>query len=231
MPFIHSLSHYLSLSNYLSLSLSLGCSFSPATLATAIRAHIPSFTIAYRSDALRQSIANSWPRSLDDSLARRDWGWEPTYTLDKLVEGIGEGERESERGVLSDVRVLHSDATKYQKDERLKNAHTPRRPNKTTRGALFFRILSLSLSLFLSFSPLLSTQSSGISLQCRGGRRRGRGRGRGSGCSRCIDLCKKVGHLFTGLHSVLGGGRRNDSHFHVHIVYLLLHHLLQCTQR
>ena len=88
-----------------SLSPPQGCSFSPSTLAAAIRQQRPSFTITYHPDAHRQSIADSWPRSLDDSLARRDWGWQPTYTLDKLVQGEGEREREREREVLVNLNT------------------------------------------------------------------------------------------------------------------------------
>jgi nucleoside-diphosphate-sugar epimerase len=66
-------------------------SFTPAELAAEIRKHIPSFEIEYRVDALRQSIAESWPRSLDDSEARTDWGFSPrfdlpTMTTDMLTE-------------------------------------------------------------------------------------------------------------------------------------------------
>ena len=50
-------------------------------LADEIRKHIPDFVIDYRVDPLRQSIADSWPRSLDDSAARADWGWAPKFEL------------------------------------------------------------------------------------------------------------------------------------------------------
>jgi len=55
--------------------------FTPEELAAEIRKHMPGFTIDYRVDPVRQSIADSWPDSLDDSAAREEWGWTPDYTL------------------------------------------------------------------------------------------------------------------------------------------------------
>eukprot|EP01092_Planopodium_desertum_P011589 TRINITY_DN5297_c0_g2_i2.p1 TRINITY_DN5297_c0_g2~~TRINITY_DN5297_c0_g2_i2.p1 ORF type:complete len:104 (-),score=16.41 TRINITY_DN5297_c0_g2_i2:185-496(-) len=63
-------------------------SFSPAQLAEAIKKRIPNFTITYKHNKLRQDIADSWPRSLDDSDARKDWGWSHTYDLDKMVDDM-----------------------------------------------------------------------------------------------------------------------------------------------
>jgi hypothetical protein len=48
-------------------------SFTPAQLAAEIKKHIPEFTIEYKPDN-RQKIADSWPQSLDDSVAREEWG-------------------------------------------------------------------------------------------------------------------------------------------------------------
>jgi nucleoside-diphosphate-sugar epimerase len=56
-------------------------SFTPEILAAEIRRHIPDFTIDYEIDPVRQAIADSWPNSLDDSAARAEWGWAPTYDL------------------------------------------------------------------------------------------------------------------------------------------------------
>ncbi|MFZ9743702.1 MAG: NAD-dependent epimerase/dehydratase family protein, partial [Chitinophagaceae bacterium] len=59
-------------------------SFSPDEIATSIKKIIPSFEISYKTD-YRQQIANSWPKSIDDSNARSDWGWKHEYDLDKMT--------------------------------------------------------------------------------------------------------------------------------------------------
>ena len=62
--------------------------FTPEQLAAAIRKHIPGFEIDYDVDPLRQSIADSWPRRLDDTAAREEWDWQPDYDLDAIVEDM-----------------------------------------------------------------------------------------------------------------------------------------------
>lgn len=64
-----------------------GMSFSPREIAAAIQKHIPEFTIDYKPD-YRQTIANSWPQSIDDSVARKDWGWKEDYDLDGMVKDM-----------------------------------------------------------------------------------------------------------------------------------------------
>ena len=59
-------------------------SFTPAQLAASIAKHIPGFTCDYKPD-FRQAIADGWPRSIDDSHARRDWGWAHQYGLDAMT--------------------------------------------------------------------------------------------------------------------------------------------------
>lgn len=61
-------------------------SFSPAEIAKEIKKHIPSFEIVYDVDPVKQKIADSWPNKLDDSEAREQWGFNPSYDLEKMVE-------------------------------------------------------------------------------------------------------------------------------------------------
>jgi len=64
-----------------------GLSFTPAEIYESIKRHIPTFTIRYEPD-FRQAIADSWPSSLDHSLANKDWGYTPKYSLDEMVESM-----------------------------------------------------------------------------------------------------------------------------------------------
>jgi nucleoside-diphosphate-sugar epimerase len=57
----------------------------PRSLAEMIREHIPEFEIDYDVDPVKQNIANSWPQRLDDSAARKEWGWEPQYDAAAMV--------------------------------------------------------------------------------------------------------------------------------------------------
>jgi nucleoside-diphosphate-sugar epimerase len=61
-----------------------GISFSPKEITASIQQHIPDFTIAFTPD-YRQAIADSWPQSIDDSVAASHWGWKAEYNLDKMT--------------------------------------------------------------------------------------------------------------------------------------------------
>lgn len=62
-------------------------SFSPKEIAGAIQTHIPEFTIEFEPD-YRQAIADSWPQSIDDSVAQQDWGWKPQFDLATMTEDM-----------------------------------------------------------------------------------------------------------------------------------------------
>ena len=62
--------------------------FTPARLAEEIAKHIPQFAIDYEVDPGRQAIADSWPRSIDDSAARAEWGWSPAYDLESMTRDM-----------------------------------------------------------------------------------------------------------------------------------------------
>ena len=64
-----------------------GLSFNPVEIAAAVKTHIPQFEMTYNPDE-RQAIANSWPQSIDDSLAREHWGWKREYDLVAMVEDM-----------------------------------------------------------------------------------------------------------------------------------------------
>jgi len=64
-----------------------GLTFTPKELYDSIRSHITDFKISYKPD-FRQNIADSWPRSLDDTAARNDWGWRPEYGIDKITKDM-----------------------------------------------------------------------------------------------------------------------------------------------
>ena len=64
-----------------------GMSFSAGELAAEIKKHIPEFEVKYEPD-FRQEIADSWPMSIDDSLARKEWNWQPSYDLESMTKDM-----------------------------------------------------------------------------------------------------------------------------------------------
>jgi nucleoside-diphosphate-sugar epimerase len=63
-------------------------SFSPDELSREIKKWIPEFKISYDIDPIRQSIADSWPNSMDDTVAREEWDWQPDYDLPKMAKDM-----------------------------------------------------------------------------------------------------------------------------------------------
>jgi nucleoside-diphosphate-sugar epimerase len=76
-------------------------SFSAGELAANITKYIPGFTVTYEPD-FRQAIADSWPMSVDDSAARREWGWKPSYDLDSMTQDM-----------LAKLRKRHAEGKLY----------------------------------------------------------------------------------------------------------------------
>ena len=62
-------------------------SFTPKQLELEIRKHIPEFQVEYVPD-FRQKIADSWPKSLDDTVARKEWGWSPDWSFEAMVKDM-----------------------------------------------------------------------------------------------------------------------------------------------
>lgn len=62
-----------------------GMTFAPEDIAEEIKKHIPDFELSFEPD-FRQSIAESWPNSIDDSVAQKDWNWKPEFDLAKMTQ-------------------------------------------------------------------------------------------------------------------------------------------------
>ncbi|MBC8146371.1 MAG: hypothetical protein H8E98_00115 [Bacteroidetes bacterium] len=75
-------------------------SFNVKELADSIKKYIPEFEIEYKPD-YRQAIADSWPNSVDDSAAREEWGWKPSYDLDAMTKDMLDAIRKKhEKGLI-----------------------------------------------------------------------------------------------------------------------------------
>ncbi len=66
-----------------------GMSFSPKEIGAEIEKHIPGFSMSYKPD-YRQAIADSWPQSIDDAVARNDWGWKEEFDLERMTKDMFE---------------------------------------------------------------------------------------------------------------------------------------------
>ncbi len=64
--------------------------FSPTAeeIAAVVREHVPGADLSFEPDPVRQGILDSWPDELDDSLARRDWGWRPSFDLSRMASDL-----------------------------------------------------------------------------------------------------------------------------------------------
>lgn len=71
-----------------------GMSFSPEEIGREIASLVPGFTVSYKPD-YRQTIADSWPQSIDDSVARNDWGWKHEYDLAAMTRDMIDNLRKS----------------------------------------------------------------------------------------------------------------------------------------
>lgn len=60
-------------------------SFTPEIICAEIRKHLPGFEMDYKVDPIKENIARSWPDSMDDSCAREEWGWSPTWNLETMT--------------------------------------------------------------------------------------------------------------------------------------------------
>jgi len=63
-------------------------SFDPEEVYEAIKKHYPDFKMRYEVDPVRQAIADSWPNKMDDTCARKEWGWTPTYNLSTMTKDM-----------------------------------------------------------------------------------------------------------------------------------------------
>lgn len=60
-------------------------SFDPEIICKEIKKHVPGLVMEYKVDPVKQGIADSWPNNMDDSAARKEWGWNPKWNLEKMT--------------------------------------------------------------------------------------------------------------------------------------------------
>ena len=76
-------------------------SFTPEMLYAELRKAMPEFTMTYDIDPVKESIARSWPDSLDDACAREEWGWKPKWDMRSMTEDMLRAVREKkEKGLI-----------------------------------------------------------------------------------------------------------------------------------
>ena len=63
-------------------------SFTPEIICAEIRKRMPDFTMDYDVDPVKESIARSWPNSLDDTCAREEWGWKPEWDMSRMTDDM-----------------------------------------------------------------------------------------------------------------------------------------------
>ncbi|MGA2910486.1 MAG: NAD-dependent epimerase/dehydratase family protein [Candidatus Microgenomates bacterium] len=68
--------------------------FTPEEIVAEIKKLYPAFKCTYDPDPVKQAIAESWPKSIDDSVARHDWGWKPEFDLSKMTKVMIAGLKE-----------------------------------------------------------------------------------------------------------------------------------------
>lgn len=93
-----------------------GMSFAPCDLAAAIRTHIPDFTMTYHAD-YRNAIANSWPASIKDEQARKDWNWEPRFDLKSMTMDMLQQLREIKRTHVEKKELITQDYADFPVDD------------------------------------------------------------------------------------------------------------------
>ncbi len=83
-----------------------GMSFTPSELETEIQKHVPTFKKSSAKTELRQRIADSWPESIDDSQAKKDWHWAPQFDLARTVEAMIDALKKKYAPVKEELKMV-----------------------------------------------------------------------------------------------------------------------------